>query len=98
MDISPTRSRPRRPAATQTPARAGEAFEPVATIEVESVTPSQGGFTLTGLGPDRAAYRLDMHFDLPLDTRTRTVLGELLSQSDLTVYRRDPPLPLPRSR
>ena len=90
MDISPTR--PRTPAATQTPARAG--FEPVATIEVESVIPSQGGFTLTGLGSDRAAYRLDMHFDLPLDPRTRTVLGELLSQSDLTVYRRDTP---PRS-
>jgi len=87
MDISPTRHR--TPPATQTPARAG--FEPVATIEVESVTPSQGGFTLTGLGSDRAAYRLDMHFDLPLDPRTRTVLGELLSQSDLTVYRRDTP-------
>ena len=38
----------------------------------------------------RAEYRLELHFDLPLDPRTRTVLGELLSQSDLTISRRAP--------
>jgi hypothetical protein len=52
------------------------------------VTPSDRGLTLTGRGADRAEYRLDVHFDLPLDPRTRTVLGELLSQSDLTISRR----------
>ena len=69
------------------------AFAPIATIAIDAVSPSSRGFSLTGqgAGSDRAEYRLDMHFDLPLDPRTRTVLGELLSQSDLTVYRRDTP-------
>jgi hypothetical protein len=66
-------------------------FEPLATIEIDAVSPSDRGFTLSGqgAGADRGEYRLDMHFDQRLDPRTRTVLGELLSQSDLTVYRRD---------
>jgi hypothetical protein len=68
-----------------------DAVEPLAMIEIDSVTPSARGFTLRGQGADRAGYRLDVHFDLPLDPRTRTVLGELLSQSDLTVYRSDTP-------
>jgi hypothetical protein len=73
------------------PTAARPAFQPIATIEVDAVTPSQRGFSLTGQGSDRAEYRLDLHFELPLDARTRTVLGELLSQSDLTLYRRDTP-------
>lgn len=85
MDTS--RTRRRRPVADT--GRTG--LQPLASIEVDSVTPSPRGFTLTGLGPDRAGYLLDVHFDLPLDPRTRTVLGELLSQSDLTVYRSDTP-------
>lgn len=72
-------------------AAAAAAFEQIAQIEVDAVTPSQHGFILTGAGSDRARYRFDMHFELPLDPRTRTVLGELLSQSDLTVYRTDTP-------
>jgi hypothetical protein len=65
-------------------------FQPLADIEVDGVTPSNQGFTLTGqgTGTDRSEYRLDLHFQLPLDSRTRTVLGELLSQSDLTISRR----------
>ncbi|HEY3219190.1 MAG TPA: hypothetical protein VGJ80_00535 [Gemmatimonadales bacterium] len=63
-------------------------FEPVATVEIDAVSPSDRGFTLTGQGADRVQYRLDLHFELPLDPRTRTVLGELLSQSDLTISRR----------
>jgi len=63
-------------------------FEPITTVAIDAVTPSDRGFTLTGEGADRAEYRLDVHFDLPLDPRTRTVLGELLSQSDLTISRR----------
>jgi len=77
------------------PAAARHAFAPIATIAVDAVTPSSSGFTLTGQGSDRMQYRLDVHFELPLDPRTRTVLGELLSQSDLTVYRRTPPPPPP---
>lgn len=67
------------------------AYQPVAAIEIDAVTPSDRGFTLTGQGapPDRGMYRLDLRFELPLDPSTRTVLGELLSQSDLTVSRRD---------
>jgi len=67
------------------------AYQPVAAIEIDAVTPSDRGFTLTGQGapPDRGMYRLDLRFELPLDPSTRTGLGELLSQSDLTVSRRD---------
>lgn len=87
MDTSLPRSRLRSPV-TDAP-RAG--VQPLATIEIDSVTPSPRGFTLTGQGSDRMGYRLDLRFDLPLDPRTRTVLAELLSQADLTVYRSDTP-------
>jgi hypothetical protein len=72
------------------------AFQPLADIEIDAVTPSTRGFTLTGqgAGPDRSEYSLDLRFELPLDNRTRTVLGELLSQSELTVYRRASEAPL----
>ncbi len=63
-------------------------FERLADIEVEAVRPDVRGFTLTGQGPDHAEYRLDVHFDLPIDARTRAVLGELLSHSGLTISRR----------
>ena len=85
MDTPPPRTRPR----SQT--RPARAFEPFANIEIDAVSPSSHGITLTGQGADRAEYRLDMHFDLPLDPRTRTVLGELLSQSEVTLYRRGAP-------
>lgn len=65
-------------------------FQPLAEIEIDAVSPSRQGFTLSGEGRDRAEYRLDVHFDVPLDPRTRTVLGELLSQSELTISRRAP--------
>jgi hypothetical protein len=63
-------------------------FEPVAEIEVDAARPEPQGFTLTGQGPDHAEYQLDLRFEMPLDARTRTVLGELLSHSDLTISRR----------
>ncbi|HEX4634210.1 MAG TPA: hypothetical protein VH163_10265 [Gemmatimonadales bacterium] len=63
-------------------------FQRLADIEVEAVRPDARGFTLTGQGPDHAEYRLDVHFDLPIDARTRAVLGELLSHSGLTISRR----------
>jgi hypothetical protein len=82
MDMPPPRTRPRGETATPS------AYQPIATVEIDAVTPSERGFTLTGRGSDRAGYRLDVHFELPLDPRTRSVLGELLSQSDLTISRR----------
>jgi len=65
-------------------------FQPLAEIEVEAVRPEGRGFTLTGQGPDHAEYQLDLHFEMPLDPRTRAVLGELLSHSDVTISRRPP--------
>ena len=63
---------------------------PLAQIEVDAARPEPQGFTLTGQGPDHAEYQLDLRFEMPLDPRTRTVLGELLSHSDLTISRRAP--------
>lgn len=68
----------------------GPPYEPLAEIEVDAVKPERQGFTLTGQGPDHAQYQLDLRFEMPLDTRTRTVLGELLSHSDLIISRRAP--------
>ncbi|PYP74182.1 MAG: hypothetical protein DMD41_02870 [Gemmatimonadetes bacterium] len=72
----------------------GPDFQRLAEIEVDQVKPEHQGFTLTGQGPDQAEYRLDLHFELPLDARTRTVLGELLSHAELTISRRAPAAPL----
>lgn len=63
-------------------------YEPLAEIEVDQVKPERQGFMLTGQGPDLAEYQLDLRFEMPLDPRTRTVLGELLSHSDLIISRR----------
>jgi hypothetical protein len=65
-------------------------YQPLADVEVDEVTPSHHGFTLTGQGPDHAEYQLDLRFEMPLDPRTRSVLGELLSHSDVTISRRAP--------
>src|SRR5438128_1723512 len=65
-------------------------YEPLAEIEVDAASPSHQGFTLMGQGLDHAEYQLDLRFEMPLDQRTRTVLGELLSHSDLTIPRRAP--------
>jgi hypothetical protein len=65
-------------------------YEPLAEIEVDEVKPERQGFTLTGQGPNHAEYQLDLRFEMPLDPRTRTVLGELLSHSDLIISRRAP--------
>lgn len=60
----------------------------VVEIEIDSVKPGSAGFILQGRGADRADYRLEMHLDIPLDQRTRTVLGEMLAQSEWHVFRR----------
>jgi hypothetical protein len=72
-----------------------------ADIQVDLVRPEQQGFILSGQGNDRAEYRLEVHFDMPLDGRTRAVLGELLAQSEVSIWRGPAPAPVaapPRSR
>jgi hypothetical protein len=86
LSMDTPRTRPRGPRGPRSPAPR-PVFEPIITVAIDAVSPSDRGFTLTGQGADQAEYRLDMHFDVPLDPRTRTVLGELLSQSDLTISR-----------
>ena len=63
-------------------------FVLMAQIEVDAVQPGPRGFELTGRGADDADYRLEMHLELPTDSRTRTVLAELLAQSDFRLFRR----------
>jgi hypothetical protein len=70
----------------------------LADVQVDLVKPDRNGFTLSGQGSDRAEYVLEMHFDMPLDARTRTVLGELLAQSELSISRRSPTPPQPAPR
>jgi hypothetical protein len=62
----------------------------LADIAVDVVQPEGNGFALSGQGSDRGEYRLEVHFDMPLDARTRAVLGGLLAQSELTLWRRAP--------
>lgn len=73
-------------------------FLPVAEIAIDAVVPSPSGFLLEGAGADGAQYRLEMHLDLPVDRRTRQVLGELLSQSEWRVLRRTVGSPLTNLR
>ena len=63
-------------------------YQRLAEVEVDAVAPKPQGFTLIGQGADGAQYQLDIRFEMPLDPRTRAVLGELLSQSALTISRR----------
>lgn len=60
----------------------------LADIQVDLVQPEQRGFILSGQGNDQAEYRLDLRFDMPLDGRTRAVMGELLAQSEVSIWRR----------
>lgn len=77
-----------------TPAqRAPQNYVSVAQVEIDAVTPSRSGFVLTGRGQDRAEYRLEMQLEMPIDQRTRTVLGELLAQSEWRVWRRAQRIP-----
>jgi hypothetical protein len=67
-----------------------EEYQRLAEIEVDEVKADRQGFILNGRGHDQADYRLDVHFGMPLDPRTRAVLGELLSQADVRIARRAP--------
>ncbi len=70
------------------PAPPDDQFVTVADVEVDAVRPGRSGFVLEGRGQDGGDYRLEMHLDIPVDRRTRTVLAELLSQSEWRVSRR----------
>ena len=63
-------------------------YVPVADVEVSSVRPQRTGFTLLGTGADRAEYKVDLELEVPVDQRTRSVLGELLSQSKWRISRK----------
>ncbi len=65
-----------------------DGYVPVANLEVTAVVPQSAGFRLQGIGADGADYLMEMHLDMPLDQRTRAVLGEMLSQSEWVVHRR----------
>lgn len=60
----------------------------VADVDVASVSPERAGFILEGRGADRSDYRLSLELEVPLDVRTRSVLGEMLSQCKIKVWRR----------
>jgi hypothetical protein len=62
----------------------------VVDVDVASVTPERAGFILEGRGADRSDYRLSLDLEVPLDVRTRSVLGEMLSQCKIRVWRRTP--------
>ena len=68
--------------------RAGDGFALVAEIPIEEVRTAAAKVVLEGHGTDRQEYRLEVHFDIPLDAKTRKVLGELLSQAEVRVSRR----------
>ena len=65
-------------------------YIPVADVEVSAVRPQRNGFTLQGTGADRAEYRVELELEVPVDQRTRSVLGEILSQSKWRIWRRAP--------
>ena len=65
-----------------------DGYLPVADLEIDTVTPQRDGFRMEANGTDGAEYLVDMHLDMPIDDRTRTVLGEMLSQSEIRVWRR----------
>jgi len=73
------------------PEPSGERFDLVADIPIEEVRTSGAGFALSGRGADRQDYRVEVHFDVPVDAKTRKVLGELLSEAEIRVLRRAAP-------
>jgi hypothetical protein len=73
------------------PDQSGDPFEAVAIVSVDEVRASGAGFVLAGRGTDQQDYRVELHFDVPVDAKTRKVLGELLSEAELRVLRRTPP-------
>lgn len=76
-----------------TQSRPGDEYGLVAEIPIDAVRATAAGFVLEGRGTDRGDYRVELHFDLPVDAKTRKVLGELMSQAEVRVTRRTAPAP-----
>ncbi|HXV87106.1 MAG TPA: hypothetical protein VD793_10415, partial [Gemmatimonadales bacterium] len=55
---------------------------------VDTVEPAQEGFRLRGRGGDAADYVMELRLEVPVDARTKSVLGELFSQSEWRIWRR----------
>ena len=70
--------------------RPGDGFALVADIPIDEVRTAAAKVVLQGYGTDRQEYRLELHFDIPVDTKTRKVLGELMSQAEVRLSRRAP--------
>jgi hypothetical protein len=68
--------------------RSGDGFTLVADIPVEEVRTAAATVVLQGHGADRQEYRLELHFDIPVDAKTRKVLAELMSQAEVRISRR----------
>lgn len=62
-------------------------FVMVADIVVTEVEPGRTMLQMRGSGADNSDYRMELHLEVPMDRTTRTVLGEILAQSDLKVWR-----------
>lgn len=72
---------------------AAEGYDLVADVPIEEVHATSDGFVMQGHGADRSGYRLEMHLDWPVDSRTKKVLGEILSQAEVRVMRWHSPAP-----
>lgn len=59
----------------------------VADIEVTAVEPGRTQLQMRGNGADRSDYRIEIRTSVPMDRTTRNVVGELLAQSDIRVWR-----------
>jgi hypothetical protein len=66
----------------------GAEFQSLAEFAVDEVSPDQRGLTLTGRAADGCEYRVGLRFELPIDARTRAVMGELLTQAAVAIARR----------
>lgn len=62
-------------------------FVMVADIVVTEVEPGRTMLQMRGSGADNSDYRMELHLEVPTDRTTRAVLGEILAQSELRVWR-----------
>jgi hypothetical protein len=62
-------------------------YQLLAEIPVDAVRPDSQGFVMTGRSADGAEYRVGLRFEVPLDVKTRTALGEMLTQATVAVSR-----------
>ena len=69
----------------------GESLVCVADVEIDAVAPASSGFVLSGRGRDGADYRLEVTLEMPMNSKTRAVVAELLSQSDFRLFRQARP-------